>query len=146
MKSEKYDKIRLIFENCDSITLLQEDIEYFYADNISLNISASDGYMTLYKTSSEVVISIKESAFDKYTEFKQMLTDEDEIEYHKLKNRINSSDITQIYLLNEYNDEIDGLCVKWADGDEFHNKYQTQKIIKNEYDDEEYLVINIIKK
>ena len=138
MKTQKYNKIRIIFENCDSITLPSEDIEYFYADNINSDITAQDGYVSVYETSNNILISIRKSAFDKYTAFKEMLTDEDEIEYHKLKNRINSSDITQIYLLDDENNELNGLFVKWADGDEFHNKYQTQNII-----DEQYLVISI---
>ena len=138
MRTQKYSKIRIIFENCDSITLPEDDIEYFYADNINFDITAQDGYVSVYNTSNNILISIRKSAFDKYTEFKPMLTDEDEIEYHKLKNRINSSDITQIYLLDDEDNELESIFVKWSDDDEFHNKYQTQNII-----DEKYLVISI---
>lgn len=139
MKEALY--MELIFENCDSITLPIDDIEYFYANNIQQSMNLQDGQLNIYKSVGNLTISIKKSAFDKLTDFADMLTDEKEIEYHKLKNRINSSDITQIHFINYQDETVESLYVEWSDEDEWHNQYQKQEII-----DEEYLVIKINNK
>lgn len=138
MKNVLY--IELIFENCDSITLPIDDIEYFYANNIQQSMNLQDNQLNIYKSVDNITISIKKQAFDKPTDFTEMLTDEEEVEYHKLKNRINSSDITQIHFINFQDETVESLYVEWSDEDEWHNKYQKQEII-----DDEYLVININK-
>lgn len=132
--------IQIIFENCDGITLPIDDFEYFYANNVELSMGLTDGYIDKYKTSGNVTISIKKQALDKQTDFTEMLTNPDEIEYHKLRNRINSSDITQLHFLDVDNHIVDSLYIEWADEDEWHNKYQTQEITGDEY-----LIININK-
>ena len=139
MKEALY--MELIFENCDSITLPIDDIEYFYANNIQQSMNLQDGQLNIYKSVGNLTISIKKSAFDKLTDFADMLEDEKEIEYHKLKNRINSSDITQIHFINYQDETVESLYVEWSDEDEWHNQYQKQEII-----DEEYLVIKINNK
>lgn len=138
MKEALY--MELIFENCDSITLPIDDIEYFYANNIQQSMNLQEGQLNIYESVGNLTISIRESAFDKLTDFADMLNNEEEIEYHKLKNRINSSDITQIHFLDKHYDPVESLYVEWSDEDEWHNKYQKQEII-----DDEYLVININK-
>lgn len=138
MKNVLY--IELIFENCDSITLPIDDIEYFYANNIQQSMNLQDNQLNIYKSVGDLTISIRKSAFNKFTDFADMLDNEEEIEYHKLKNRINSSDITQIHFLDKHYDPVESLYVEWSDEDEWHNKYQKQEII-----DDEYLVININK-
>lgn len=138
MKNVLY--MELIFENCDSITLPIDDIEYFYANNIQQSMNLQDSQLNIYKSVGDLTISIRKSAFDKFTDFADMLDDEEEIEYHKLKNRINSSDITQIHFINFQDETVESLYVEWSDEDEWHNKYQKQEII-----DDEYLVININK-
>lgn len=138
MKEALY--IELIFENCDSITLPIDDIEYFYANNIQQSMNLQEGQLNIYKSVGNLTLSIRKSAFDKLTDFADMLDDEEEIEYHKLKNRINSSDITQIHFINFQDETVESLYVEWSDEDEWHNKYQKQEII-----DDEYLVININK-
>lgn len=138
MKEALY--MELIFENCDSITLPIDDIEYFYANNIQQSMNLQEGQLNIYKSVGNLTLSIKKSAFDKLTDFADMLGNEEEIEYHKLKNRINSSDITQIHFINFQDETVESLYVEWSDEDEWHNKYQTQEII-----DDEYLVININK-
>lgn len=138
MKEALY--IELIFENCDSITLPIDDIEYFYANNIQQSMNLQEGQLNIYKSVGNLTISIRKSAFDKLTDFADMLDNEEEIEYHKLKNRINSSDITQIHFINFQDETVESLYVEWSDEDEWHNKYQKQEII-----DDEYLVININK-
>lgn len=138
MKEALY--MELIFENCDSITLPINDIEYFYANNIQQSINLQEGQLNIYKSVGNLTLSIRKSAFDKLTDFADMLNNEEEIEYHKLKNRINSSDITQIHFLDKHYDPVESLYVEWSDEDEWHNKYQKQEII-----DDEYLVININK-
>lgn len=138
MKETLY--MELIFENCDSITLPIDDIEYFYANNIQQSINLQEGQLNIYKSVGNLMLSIRKSAFDKLTDFADMLDDEEEIEYHKLKNRINSSDITQIHFINFQDETVESLYVEWSDEDEWHNKYQKQEII-----DDEYLVININK-
>ena len=138
MKEALYTE--LIFENCDSITLPIDDIEYFYANNIQQSMNLQEGQLNIYESVGNLTISIRESAFDKLTDFADMLNNEEEIEYHKLKNRINSSDITQIHFLDKHYDPVESLYVEWSDEDEWHNKYQKQEII-----DDEYLVININK-
>lgn len=138
MKNVLY--IELIFENCDSITLPIDDIEYFYANNIQQSMNLQDNQLNIYKSVGDLTISIRKSAFNKLTDFADMLDNEEEIEYHKLKNRINSSDITQIHFINFQDETVESLYVEWSDEDEWHNKYQKQEII-----DDEYLVININK-
>lgn len=138
MKEALY--MELIFENCDSITLPIDDIEYFYANNIQQSMNLQEGQLNIYKSVGNLTISIRKSAFDKLTDFADMLSNEEEIEYHKLKNRINSSDITQIHFINFQDETVESLYVEWSDEDEWHNKYQKQEII-----DDEYLVININK-
>lgn len=138
MKEALY--IELIFENCDSITLPIDDIEYFYANNIQQSMNLQEGQLNIYKSVGNLTLSIRKSAFDKLTDFADMSDDEEEIEYHKLKNRINSSDITQIHFINFQDETVESLYVEWSDEDEWHNKYQKQEII-----DDEYLVININK-
>lgn len=138
MKEALY--MELIFENCDSITLPIDDIEYFYANNIQQSMNLQEGQLNIYKSVGNLTLSIRKSAFDKLTDFADMLNNEEEIEYHKLKNRINSSDITQIHFLDKHYDPVESLYVEWSDEDEWHNKYQKQEII-----DDEYLVININK-
>lgn len=138
MKEALY--MELIFENCDSITLPIDDIEYFYANNIQQSMNLQEGQLNIYKSVGNLTLSIRKSAFDKLTDFADMLGNEEEIEYHKLKNRINSSDITQIHFINFQDETVESLYVEWSDEDEWHNKYQTQEII-----DGEYLVININK-
>lgn len=138
MKEALY--MELIFENCDSITLPIDDIEYFYANNIQQSMNLQEGQLNIYKSVGNLTLSIKKSAFDKLTDFADMLDGEEEIEYHKLKNRINSSDITQIHFINFQDETVESLYVEWSDEDEWHNKYQKQEII-----DDEYLVININK-
>lgn len=138
MKEALY--MELIFENCDSITLPIDDIEYFYANNIQQSMNLQEGQLNIYKSVGNLTLSIRKSAFDKLTDFADMLDDEEEIEYHKLKNRINSSDITQIHFINFQDETVESLYVEWSDEDEWHNKYQKQEII-----DDEYLVININK-
>lgn len=138
MKEALY--MELIFENCDSITLPIDDIKYFYANNIQQSMNLQEGQLNIYESVGNLTISIRESAFDKLTDFADMLNNEEEIEYHKLKNRINSSDITQIHFLDKHYDPVESLYVEWSDEDEWHNKYQKQEII-----DDEYLVININK-
>jgi hypothetical protein len=138
MKETLY--MELIFENCDSITLPIDDIEYFYANNIQQSINLQEGQLNIYKSVGNLMLSIRKSAFDKLTDFADMLDDEEEIEHHKLKNRINSNDITQIHFLDKHYDPVESLYVEWSDEDEWHNKYQKQEII-----DDEYLVININK-
>ena len=138
MKEALY--MELIFENCDSITLPIDDIEYFYANNIQQSMNLQEGQLNIYKSVGNLTLSIRKSAFDKLTDFADMSDDEEEIEYHKLKNRINSSDITQIHFLDKHYDPVESLYVEWSDEDEWHNKYQKQEII-----DDEYLVININK-
>lgn len=139
MKEVQY--IELIFENCDSITLPIDDIEYFYASNInfSMNIHANNTLDT-YKSVDHLTISIKKDAWNKQTDFTEMLTEPEEIEYHKLKNRLDSNDITQIHFLDKEQKRVESLYVVWADEDEWHNKYQNQKII-----DDKYIVISINK-
>lgn len=138
MKEALY--MELIFENCDSITLPIDDIEYFYANNIQQSMNLQEGQLNIYKSVGNLTLSIRKSAFDKLTDFADMLDDEEEIEYHKLKNRINSSDITQIHFINFQDETVESLYVEWSDEDEWHNKYQKQEII-----DDEYIVININK-
>lgn len=138
MKNVLY--MELIFENCDSITLPIDDIEYFYANNIHQSMNLQDNQLNIYKSVGDLTISIRKSAFNKFTDFANMLDNEEEIEYHKLKNRINSSDITQIHFINFQDETVESLYVEWSDEDEWHNKYQKQEII-----DDEYLVININK-
>lgn len=138
MKEALY--MELIFENCDSITLPINDIEYFYANNIQQSMNLQDNQLNIYKSVGDLTISIRKSAFNKFTDFANMLDNEEEIEYHKLKNRINSSDITQIHFINFQDETVESLYVEWSDEDEWHNKYQKQEII-----DDEYLVININK-
>lgn len=138
MKNVLY--MELIFENCDSITLPIDDIEYFYANNIQQSMNLQDNQLNIYKSVGDLTISIRKSAFNKLTDFADMLDNEEEIEYHKLKNRINSSDITQIHFINFQDETVESLYVEWSDEDEWHNKYQKQEII-----DDEYLVININK-
>lgn len=138
MKEALY--IELIFENCDSITLPIDDIEYFYANNIQQSMNLQEGQLNIYKSVGNLTISIRKSAFDKFTDFADMLDNEEEIEYHKLKNRINSNDITQIHFINFQDETVESLYIEWSDEDEWHNKYQKQEII-----DDEYLVININK-
>lgn len=138
MKEALY--MELIFENCDSITLPIDDIEYFYANNIQQSMNLQEGQLNIYESVGNLTLSIRKSAFDKLTDFADMLDDEEEIEYHKLKNRINSSDITQIHFINFQDETVESLYVEWSDEDEWHNKYQKQEII-----DDEYLVININK-
>ena len=138
MKEALY--MELIFENCDSITLPIDDIEYFYANNIQQSMNLQERQLNIYKSVDNLTLSIKKSAFDKLTDFADMLDGEEEIEYHKLKNRINSSDITQIHFINFQDETVESLYVEWSDEDEWHNKYQKQEII-----DDEYLVININK-
>lgn len=138
MKEALY--MELIFENCDSITLPIDDIEYFYANNIQQSMNLQERQLNIYKSVGNLTISIRKSAFDKLTDFADMLDNEEEIEYHKLKNRINSSDITQIHFINFQDETVESLYVEWSDEDEWHNKYQKQEIIDNEY-----LVININK-
>lgn len=138
MKEALY--MELIFENCDSITLPIDDIEYFYANNIQQSMNLQEGQLNIYKSVGNLTLSIRKSAFDKLTDFADMLDDEEEIEYHKLKNRINSSDITQIHFINFQDETVESLYVGWSDEDEWHNKYQKQEII-----DDEYLIININK-
>lgn len=138
MKEALY--MELIFENCDSITLPIDDIEYFYANNIQQSMNLQEGQLNIYKSVGNLTLSIRKSAFDKLTDFADMLDDEEEIEYHKLKNRINSNDITQIHFINFQDETVESLYVEWSDEDEWHNKYQKQEII-----DDEYLVININK-
>lgn len=138
MKEALY--MELIFENCDSITLPIDDIEYFYANNIQQSMNLQEGQLNIYKSVGNLTLSIRKSAFDKLTDFADMSDDEEEIEYHKLKNRINSSDITQIHFINFQDETVESLYVEWSDEDEWHNKYQKQEII-----DDEYLVININK-
>ena len=138
MKEALY--MELIFENCDSITLPIDDIEYFYANNIQQSMNLQEGQLNIYESVGNLTISIRESAFDKLTDFADMLNNEEEIEYHKLKNRINSSDITQIHFINFQDETVESLYVEWSDEDEWHNKYQKQEII-----DDEYIVININK-
>ena len=139
MKEALY--MELIFENCDSITLPIDDIEYFYANNIQQSMNLQDGQLNIYKSVGNLTISIKKSAFDKFTDFADMLDNEEEKEYHKLKNRINSSDITQIHFINYQEETVESLYIEWSDEDEWHNKYQNQEII-----DDKYLVININNK
>lgn len=138
MKEALY--MELIFENCDSITLPIDDIEYFYANNIQQSMNLQDNQLNIYKSVGDLTISIRKSAFNKFTDFANMLDNKEEIEYHKLKNRINSSDITQIHFINFQDETVESLYVEWSDEDEWHNKYQKQEII-----DDEYLVININK-
>ena len=138
MKEALY--MELIFENCDSITLPIDDMEYFYANNIQQSMNLQEGQLNIYKSVGNLTLSIRKSAFDKLTDFADMLDDEEEIEYHKLKNRINSSDITQIHFINFQDETVESLYVEWSDEDEWHNKYQKQEII-----DDEYIVININK-
>ena len=126
MKNVLY--IELIFENCDSITLPIDDIEYFYANNIQQSMNLQDNQLNIYKSVGDLTISIRKSAFNKFTDFADMLDNEEEIEYHKLKNRINSSDITQIHFLDKHYDPVESLYVEWSDEDEWHNKYQKQEI------------------
>lgn len=138
MKEALY--MELIFENCDSITLPIDDIEYFYANNIQQSMNLQEGQLNIYKSVDNLTISIRKSAFDKLTDFADMLDNEEEIEYHKLKNRVNSSDITQIHFINFQDETVESLYIEWSDEDEWHNKYQTQEII-----DDKYLIININK-
>lgn len=70
MKNAKY--IQLIFENCDSITLPIDDIEYFYASDIKQSMNLQQDQLNIYKSAGYLTISIKKSAFDKKN--KKLLT------------------------------------------------------------------------
>lgn len=135
-----FKKMEIIFENCDAICLNEEDIDGLYMGDISLSYNVQGGTLRGYKTLSHMTMLLKPQVLNKHTQFAEMINDARELEYHKLKNRIYASDITQIYFYDADFNEIDKFFVYWNDDDEWHNRYQKQYIT-----DEGYLVISIDK-
>ena len=129
-----------MFENCDGIRLKADEIEYIGINNITTSQTFNDGYLDEYKASGNIIISIKPDAIDKPTQFSEMVDTDEEKEYHKLKNRINANDITQIHFYNDNDECVNSVYVEWHDDDEWHSRYQHQEI-----NGEGYLVVSINK-
>lgn len=140
MNNKQLKSLDIIFENCESINVPAESIEWFWINGFKHTLhfqSPNDvfdhysaDYVTLYLKNLDKIPTSTILGTELGTD---------------IKSRIKAyKDVTQITLY--YDDETDfNFCVPWGGDSDYTNEYQYVKIGKDEYTDEEVMYLMFSK-